>query len=475
MHMGIGSRITSLVAGLFDVEPHERLKLLFLTVIFFFVIGGYTIAKELKDSLFVSIVGKEYIPLAKTIEMIVLLPAIFLYAVLVDKLRRYQLLTFYCALFGVVGLIFAYLIGHPTIGLPNTHTGPSRLFGWLFYFFVEGYSPFIVSVFWAFANSITSPQAAKQNYGLMVCGSKIGGMLSAGTAWMIFSWGVKGPDARTVDILNHQIVYLMSLVMLLIVPFAIWMLMKYVPARYMHGYEAAYQAEKQKVEEGAAQTGVFAGLSMLIKYPYVFGIFGMVYFYEVISTVLSYLRLGVAESHANSLSAISAYLFSIAFQTHAIGFLIALFGTRELLRKLGTRICLMLIPLFCGILLLYLVLDASPYIFGMAYAVLKSINYAFSWPVRESLYIPTIKEIKFKSKSWIDAFGSKIARTTGSSFNFISTRLGYEWWVSIHAFFFAGIIGLWFFTAFLLGRRFDTAIANDEVIGFDNSKEPLKI
>ncbi len=64
-------------------------------------------------------------------------------------------------------------------------------------------------------------------------------------------------------------------------------------------------------------------------------------FYEVISTILSYLRLGVAEKYAHTLSGFSAYLFWFMIPAHAIGLLISLFGVRELLQQLGTRICLM--------------------------------------------------------------------------------------------------------------------------------------
>ena len=80
-----------------------------------------------------------------------------------------------------------YLVGHPTIGLANTETSPFRIFGWLFYFFIEVFSPFVISVFWAFANSVYSPEAAKHNYALLVSGSKFGGMFTAGIAWALFT------------------------------------------------------------------------------------------------------------------------------------------------------------------------------------------------------------------------------------------------------------------------------------------------
>lgn len=450
----------------FDIEKQERVKVFLLTTAFFLIIGAYTIAKELKDSVFMHVVGKSYVPMAKWWVMLALIPAIFIYSKLVDKMRRYYLLCFFCGLYGVLGLVFALLLGHPTIGLANTNTSVYRIFGWLFYYFVEGYSPFVVSVFWAFANSVNSPESAKKNYGLMVAGSKLGGALTAGFAWYLFSITSSGSYGLISDVTTHQLALACASLFLLIVPFVIVLLMKKVPGQYLHGYEAAYQLEKQKSKEGKAQTGMLSGIIMFLKYPYVLGIFGMVFFYEVVATVLSYLRLEVAQSNSTNMSGVTSFLFLVTFMYQAFGGLIAFFGTTTLLKKFGERICLILIPVISGVLLLYLMIyNTSPVALIISFVALKALNYAFSWPVRESLYIPTVKEIKFKSKSWIDAFGNKFAKGTGSFFNVLAERLGPSLFLPMHSFFFALIIGSWFMTAWLLGKRYDKAIAHNEVIG----------
>ncbi len=456
-----------------EVEPYERLKFFFLSTAFFFVIGGYTVAKELRDSIFISIVGKTYIPQAKVLSMFVLIPAIFFYAKLVDSLRRYQLLAFYTAFFGLIGLVFTYYLGHPTIGLSNTQASSNRLFGWFFYFFIEGYTPFLVSVFWAFSNSITSPEGAKRNYPYMVSASKIGGMISAGLAWYLFSQNTSCSFGSHADVWIHQIVMGFSSLMLIVVPLVIYFLMQRVPGRYLHGYEAVYQVEKENKKRGEEEEGgVFSGLILLFKYPYVFGIFGMVYFYEVVATVLSYLRLGIAQAQSLNISQVSAFLFKTIFFMHLIGFFMALFGTSTLMKRFGERTCLMLVPLLSGILLLYLMVETTSSALIGAWVALKAVNYAFAWPVRESLYIPTIKAIKFKSKSWIDAFGSKFAKSSGSAFNMLVSHLGPAFIMPAYSFFFSGMVALWFIVALLLGIRFDRAVASNEVIGLD--KEPQK-
>jgi AAA family ATP:ADP antiporter len=458
----MNTQIRAMFRGAFNVEPQERLKLLFLAMAFFFVIAGYTIARDLKDALFLNIVGREWVPTAKIISMLVLIPVILLYSFLVDRVRRYQLLTLYTGFYGFMLLAVAYFVGHPTIGMMNTEANPCRLFGWFVYFLIEGYSPFVVGTFWAFANSINDPESAKKNYGLMVSASKVGGALSAGLAWWFFT-RCAASNSFEYDIFAHQVAFFIAALAVLCVPIAIYFLMKKVPGRYLHGYEAAYQVEKGRIKEGR-KAGIFEGLVLLFKYPYVLGIFGMVYFYEVVAAILSYFRLGVAEEYLN-ISAKTAFLFKVYFISHLIGLCIALLGTRFLLSWFGTRACLLLIPLLSGLLLFYAMVGGSSVAIVFAFIALKAVNYAFSYPVRESLYIPTVKDIKFKSKSWIDASGSKFARASGAVVNVFMPGVASPLFLAMHSFFFAVVVASWFMTAFLLGRRFERAVKNDEVIG----------
>jgi len=456
-----------------EEQRYERLKSVFLSIIFFLIIAGYTLSRELKSSIFIAVVGKGFAPAAKFLALFVLTPAILLYAKMVDSVRRYQLLMYCAAFFGITGLLFTFFIGHQTIGIANTEAHPLRLFGWLFYFFVEGFSPFVVSVFWAFANSITSPEEGKKNYGPMVATSKLGGALSAGFGWALFSWSSHFKKIMS-GVALHQLVLGISSLMIVLVPVVVYLLIKRVPGRYLHGYEAAYQLEKQhtkedKNEHSRAKTkqgeGVLGGLYMLLRYPYVFGIFGMVFFYEIIDTVIGFLRLSIGQAHAEDISGLSAFLFKTIFVSHVAGIFVSYFGTSILLSWLGERLCLLLIPILSGTMLLYFMIDMNPMALIVACTILKAVHYGFSLPVRESLYIPTVKEIKFKSKSWIDAFGSKFARATGSAFNYYSVGFGPALFLPIHAFLFAFLIGAWVVTAFLLGRRFDQAVSKNEVIG----------
>jgi AAA family ATP:ADP antiporter len=466
----LGCGFSKLFKPFFQVDKEERVKLALLTLTFFFVIASYTLVKELKDSIFMSVVGRGYLPWVKIIAIVAMVPAIFLYSFFVDKMRRYQLLALYSLLYGLLGLVFVYFIGHPTIGIANTVSNPNRIFGWLFYFFIEGYSPFIVGVFWAFANSITSPGEAKKNYGLMVAGSKLGGLLVALLAWFFLS-----PDVlKLSDATKHQVLAGASALLLLIVPAIIYLLTKVVPKKYLHGYEASYQLEKEqrKVKSETQKVSIFDGLKLLMQHPYVMGIFGFIFFYEVSSVVLDYQRKCLIGSCTTGAAGLSRELYWQMFLVHLVGCLFSLIGTSALMRKLGERKCLLLIPIVSGILFFYFIAVNTLSATVIVFVCLRALNYGFSYPVRESLYIPTVKEIKFKSKSWIDAFGTKIAKGFGSSFNLLAfrvlTNFGGGAFLAINGAFLAIVVGLWGFTAFLLGKRYQQAVDNNEVIGAED-------
>ena len=380
----------------------------------------------------------------------------------------------------IVGLFF---IGHPTIGIANTDQSPYRLFGWFFYFIVEGFTPFVVSVFWSFVNSITKQKEARSNYGFLVGGSKIGGIVSAG-----FSWALLGSTALPIigkfsGVAKHQLILFFVTGFLSAIPFVVRFLMRNVAGHHLHGCEAVYKVEKKRKKEGKANTGVFAGLKMFIKYPYVLGIFGMVFFYEILATVLSFLRLHVAELGASSVSDFSSFLFKWVFVMQVIGLVFSVVGTTAIMKRFSQKVSLLLIPLFMalgsilffgGYYLFFSGFHKSLFMINVimiGYAITKTTHYAFSYPVREQLYIPTLKEIKFKSKAWIDAFGQKFAKTSGSTVNMVAASLSSALFLPFLSGFFAVCIGLWFVVALLLGIRYERAVSANEVIGVNGDNE----
>jgi len=457
--------------GFFGAVAHdERKKVLLLGISFCLVIGAYTIVRELKDIVFTSIVGidRGYISYAKILSMLILIPTLFIHSNLVDRLVRHHLVYVYTIFYGVVGLICVYLLGSPIIGLANTDSSPYRIFGWLFYFFIEGYNPLVISVFWAFTNSITGPKSATNNYTAIIVGSKIGGIIAAGSAWLFLR------SCHFSDVFNHQLLLLIGSLVLLIVPLLIYRLITTVPSSSLHGYEPAYRVEKKRTvahEHSSFFSSITEGITLLFKYPYVMGLFGVSFCFDLVSTALKIENLIFVRTTACTMSGSTAFLCWQAMLAHMVGLVIVLFGTRAIISFLGERRALMLVPLLTGIAVVVFLVTPSYVTAVIAFVVIRAVNYALAVPLRESLYIPTIKEIQFKTKPWIDGIGSKFAKTCSSTFNMYVNGFRGTFLLLAQTSFFGVITAVWFVTAYLLGRRFEKALKNNEVIGLE--KKPL--
>ncbi|MGZ6250672.1 MAG: NTP/NDP exchange transporter [Candidatus Chromulinivorax sp.] len=451
-----------------DLDNKDLFKIMLLSLAFFCVIGAYTVLKEFKDILFAQFVGNDALGLVKTISMFVLIPATLLYAKLVDSMTRFQLLCFYSGLYGVVGLIIAYLLADPVIGLPNAVASHDRWFGWFIYLFYEGCVPFVVSLFWSFSNSVTSPETAKKGYALMIAGSKLGGVFTAGVAWMLLTPTSMLGNLGLSDVFIHQLILSFASVMLCVAPVIIYYLLQSGNKENLHGYEAAYQAEKKDEEQGTDKTGMFSGISMMIRQPYILGIFAIIFFYELLNVVIAFQRIAILKSSSDSINDFSSAMFANRVFIQFTGFFIAFFGTRILLKVLGERICLLLTPILIGLLLIYFMINPTSGVL-VAFTGLSIINYAFASPLRESLYIPTVKDIKYKSKSWIDSFGTKISKFASAQFITFARTLsvGSLMFNVVYISFFSSIIGLWILVAWWLGKRYTQAIEKNEVIGLD--------
>ncbi len=451
-----------------DLDKQERNQILWLAFAFFCVIGAYTVIKEMKDVLFSQIVGSSSLGTVKFISMFVLLPATLLYAKLVDSMSRFWLLVFYSTLYGVGGIVIAYFLADPVIGLDNTVANSNRYFGWFVYLFYEGVVPFVVSVFWSFCNSVTKPETAKKGYTLIIAGSKLGGMFTAGIAWALFTPTTILGSLNWSSLFMHQVLLIGASILLVFSPVVVYVLMKTSSEKSLHGYEASYDFEKEQEKKGDSETGMFSGLSLIVKYPYILGIFGMMFFYELVNVVLGIQRTMINQVGAKDAAEFTGTMFKQRFIIHCIGFFVTFFGTRALINLLGERICLLLIPILTGGLLVYFMMAQDQQAVLFVFMALAMLNYAFASPLKEALYIPTVRDVRFKSKAWIESFGQRFAKACASGVIGGIQRvalIGTPLYVGLFSSFFAGVVVLWVGVAWLLGKKYTALVKKGEAVG----------
>ncbi len=441
-----------------DFTAEELKKFIKLGVIFAFVIGVYWTLRPLKDSIFGTMVNAENQPWAKWVSMFVLFPLVAIYGKFVDTVARHRLFYVIGGIYAVGTFIIGALFMHPTIGLANQVPDASRILAWVWYVFVESYGSIVVALFWAFAADTTSAESAKRGFPLVVMFGQLGAIFGP----LFFTpLGKKyfGTSAWTVVICG---------VLILIMMLSMYFFMATTPKSQLTGYQAA---EKKSGHE-ESEPGFLEGLKLMLREKYLLGIFAVISIYEIIVTIIDFnFKLLVYKGYATEAER-TAYLGDYAVWVNLISFLCLLFGVSNIQRRLGIKVSLALMPLV--VLAMVVSFAANPAVGTLFWimVVAKAVNYALNGPALKQLYVPTTREVKYKSQAWIETFGSRSSKATGSGFNMLKKPFearwgaeeGFTFFIAIGSYMSFGLIAAWLITALYLGKRYEKAVERNEVV-----------
>jgi AAA family ATP:ADP antiporter len=138
-----------------------------------------------------------------------------------------------------------------------------------------------------------------------------------------------------------------------------------------------------------------------------------------------------------------------------ISSIVSLFGTSIVQRYFGIRFCIVGYPTAFAVLsVLIYSFGSSLEILMYGLIVMKALNYTMNQPSKESLYIPTDRETKFKSKAWIDMFGSRMSKSVGAATEAVA-RKGAILFSEMAAIVPIIISILWIIASQQLGRKYE--------------------
>jgi ATP:ADP antiporter, AAA family len=440
-----------------DFKKNKQTIILFIC--FLLIMATFTLMKELRDFVFVLTVGKKFIPEIKNLTYMLMIPMVSIYAFAASTLNKNKLLITYSLLYGIIGLFLSYFITHSSIGLHNETTSHNRIFGWVFYIFVEGIKPFVVSVLWSFFNSISNPSDVKNQYISMTIATKIGGVLASTAAFAMASFGA----SFAISYINLCFwISILSSIFMLLITVAIAYFSYSVEENETQGYADKIE-NKNKSEEGNIKFS--SGLKTFFKYPYALGILGMTFFWEIINVIFNYMKIGVGLDNTECRMEFLSFLYENSFWSNAAGLAVAIFGTTYIIKRFGERVSIILVPIFIGIGIFVFLFSKATGTVIFVYAALKAINDSFACPVREALYIPTTREIRFQTKTWIDSFGAKLAKALAGVYIKTTQFVPIQFLQLTQVSFFSSIIFVWTIMAYCLGKKWQSTIRNKELIG----------
>lgn len=430
---------------------YDRKKLIYLALSASLIAACYAILRPLKSSIFFQLVGKEYYPLTKFFMAIAAIPCISWYSKLVDTHKKHTILYILFSIYTTMTFIFAALLSHPVLGLANTVSSPYRILGWVFTITVDFYPTFVIGTFWAFINSVSTTHFAKNGYGFIYAFIKMGSIIAT-IASMLCSYKAQSIYTIPTMITISAIFPMLSLIF-------ISQITKKIPKEHLYGY-----AGKEE-DKPTTSLGMLQGVKYMVTKPYVLGIFLLFYFYDVIFNIVEYqahVQLSIfTNNNANSMN---FYLFLSATISQFVGLFLAFLATSWVLNIIQARFALLIMPIVSASLIVSLLVFPHLITMIIAMTLLPAVHYSINSPVREMLFIPTVKQIQFKSKAWMDSFGRSLSKSSGATINVLFAPQSSLFLIFSTTFSLA-LAGIWGIIAYATGKKYQKTIDEKSIIG----------
>ena len=264
-----------------------------------------------------------------------------------------------------------------------------------FFVWVNVFNMFIVSLFWSFMNDVYSPEQATRLFAVIAIGGTLGAITGPIiTRFLVGSLGLGYLLLISAALLSCSVVCIF------------WLL------RWTN--HDKNDLEQESREDRTLGGSPIDGLMLIVKSNYLKGICLFIVLFAISNSFAAILQAhAIEKSYADPIE--RTELFSlIDLVVSAIVLFTQLFVTSKLIRWLGYRTTLMLIPAAITLGFAALVIaPVLPILIGME-IVRRGGEYAIAKPTREMLFSIVSREEKYKAKNFIDTAILRTGDTAGS-------------------------------------------------------------
>jgi AAA family ATP:ADP antiporter len=408
-----------------DIQPGEGTTALLLTLDVFLLLTSYYLLKVAREPLILTGGGAEIKSYASLGQSILLIPAVATYDWLAGKVGR-MALSFWVTSFFIGCLILFFILSQA--GLP---------LGIPFFLWVGIFNVSAVAQFWSFAADIYSEQEGKRIFPVIGIGSSIGAVAGA---WIAESLIKLGP-------------YMLMLIAAGILGLSLGVTF------LVHTRERASAKARSggKDEAKEAPIGGESGYKLLFKDNYLLLFAALILILNIITKTGDYvldtkLLAAAHEAGGNAQQYIGEYKAHYFKWVNGIGVVVQLFVVSRIIKYLGMRGALVIMPIVS--LLGYGATFVAPVLGVIFWARVaeSSLDYSLSNTTRQTLWLVTSREVKYKTKQVIDSFVVRIGDALSAGLVWV----GYHAHLSPRGFIAANLVlsGLWLVIALSLGRSY---------------------
>lgn len=393
-----------------EVRAGEATTVLLLSMNVFLILTAYYIVKPVREALILAVPGgAEIKSYASAVQALLLLFAVPLYAWIASRVPRRRLINSVTIFFAAVLVVFYLLVAAQI---------PVAV---LFFLWIGIFNLMVPTQFWAFANDVYSAEAGERLFVIVAFGASAGAVFGSYIAGhLIPVFGI------------NQLILVSAMILA-----ASLVLTNIVESRESERAAPRQQAADAP-EESLGKSGAF---ELLLKKRYLLLIALLIFVLNWVNTTGEYILGrtvheaalaalgGDAASEAEVEDFIGNFYADFFTIVNLAGMLLQLFVVSRILKYLGVRVALFILPLIA----------LGGYVVAALFPVLamirdvkiaeNSTDYSLQNTVRQILFLPTTREEKYKAKQAIDTFfqrgGDVMSALTvfvGSAMLALSTR-----------------------------------------------------
>jgi ATP:ADP antiporter, AAA family len=372
------------------VRPEEMRAVFWCWLYIFAVLSSYYIMRPIRDQMGLA-GGVKNLPWLFTGTLVAMVALNLPFAYLVKTLPRSRFIPLTYRFFAVNILLFA-------VALHVADAGQTIWIGRIFFIWASVYNLFVVSVFWQLNVDLFDAEQGKRLFGFIAVGATVGAIAGS---------------AITAILAKHVSATLLlvgAAILLEVAVFGVSRLGRLSPSLHRRPGAAAAAAAEERPLGGS----IVAGITHVLRSPYLLGVSAFILLFAVTSTFLYFQQAEIVSRSFADSGAQRAFLATIDFAVNLLTLVVQLFFTGRIVLLLGVGLALALLPALTMIGFAALALMPSLGAVAVFQVLRRAGEYAIARPTREVLFTVVPREDRYKAKGFIDTVVYRLGDQLGA-------------------------------------------------------------
>jgi AAA family ATP:ADP antiporter len=427
---------------LMQMRPGEGGVVLLSALYIFCTLGGYYILRPIRDEISAADRGNlQYLWTAVFLVMLIVVP---IYAWLTARWPRRKFVPFVYHFFALnIVAFYVLIVTQPEAVLAHVDR--------VFYVWVSVFNLFVVSVFWQMMADIYTSEQSKRLFGLIAVGGTLGAIGGSASVALLLD----PPEVLAAFHVEHTTLMLISALLLECACICIHLLNRCTSGR--HEARDAAPLEGEQNGDAPVRGGVWEGLAVVFRSPYLLLISAFIVLYCMMSTFAYFQQADILKRvFGDDRDAIRSLLAQVDLAVNVLTVVIQCFLAGRIMTRLGVGVALAILPVVAmvGFALLaagYVVATLPVLAVLVAFQVgRRTANYALAKPARETLFTVVPRDQKYKAKALID---NAVYRGSDTASGWIYTGLqALGLTVAAITLVAVPVAGVWLIISIVLGR-----------------------